>query len=85
MRPLAKSDGFDAGRLSDKLVPGIAAMVDDLGVGFEDAVGEPVVSHELPDIFHRVEFGAFGRQRDDADILGHDERIGYMPPGLIHE
>ncbi len=27
----------------------------------------------------------FGRQRDDADILGYDERGGHMPPGLIHD
>jgi len=27
---------------------------------------------------------AFG-WRNDADILGYDERGGHMPPGLIHE
>ena len=27
----------------------------------------------------------FGRQRDDADILGYDERGGHVPPGLIHD
>jgi len=32
-----------------------------------------------------IEFWAFGRQRDDADILGYDERVGHMPPGLIHD
>ena len=30
-------------------------MVDEIVVGFEDAIGEPVVAHELPDVFHRVE------------------------------
>ena len=32
-----------------------------------------------------IELWAFGRQRDDADILGYDERGGRVPPGLIHE
>jgi hypothetical protein len=27
-------------------------------VGFEDAVREPVVARELPDVFNRVELGA---------------------------
>jgi hypothetical protein len=26
-------------------------MIDDFIIGFEDAVGKPVVQHELPDIF----------------------------------
>ncbi len=79
------SDGHDAPGLADQLVPGITAMIDDLVVGFEDAVGEPVISHELPDIFDWIEFWTFGWQRDDADILGYDERGGHVPPGLIHE
>ena len=60
-------------------------MIDDLVVGFEDAVGEPVIPHELPDIFDWIELWTFGWQRDDADILGYDERGGHVPPGLIHE
>ena len=58
-------------RLADQLVPGITTMINDLVVGFEDAVGEPVIPHELPDVFDRIEFWTFGRQRDDADILGY--------------
>ena len=41
------SDGHDTRGLVDQLVPGITAMIDDLIIGFEDAVGEPVVPHEL--------------------------------------
>jgi hypothetical protein len=33
MCPLAQADGFYAFWLIDKLVPGIAAMIDDFGVG----------------------------------------------------
>jgi hypothetical protein len=56
---LAVSNGYDAPGLVDQLVPGITAMIDDLVVGFEDAVGEPIVPHELPDILDGVEFWAF--------------------------
>ena len=60
-------------------------MVDDVVVGFEDAVREPVVAHELPDVFLRVELRAFGRQRDQGDV-GRDDRLaGEMPAGLIDE
>jgi hypothetical protein len=42
---LAQSDGHDAPRLIDELVPCRTTMVDEIVVGFEDAVGEPVVAH----------------------------------------
>lgn len=60
-------------------------MIDDVLVGCEDAVGEPVVAHELPDILDRVEFGAFGRQRDEGDITRHDELVGHVPASLIYQ
>ena len=60
-------------------------MVDDVVVGCEDPVGEPVVAHELPDILDRVELGAFGRQRDDADVAGNIELAGHVPARLIHQ
>lgn len=85
MCPLACSDGFDAVWLVDKLVPGVTAMIDDFGVGSEDTVGEPVIPHELPDVFDWIELGTFGRQRDDAEVIGHDQRVGDVPSGLIHE
>ncbi len=85
MRPFAHPNGFDARGLADQLVPGITAMIENLNVGFEDAVGEPIISHELPDVFDGIEFWAFGWQRNDADILGYDECGSHMPPGLIHE
>ena len=73
MRPLAQSDGHDAPRLVDELVPCLAAVIDEIIVRFEDAVGEPVIAHELPDVLDRVEFGAFWRQGDNGDIGRHDE------------
>ena len=40
MSPIALTDGHDGPRLIDEVIPGIAAMVDDVVVGSEDAVRE---------------------------------------------
>ena len=66
MSPLAQSDGHDAPRLIREAVPCEAAMVEDIVVGFEDAVRQPIVAHELPDVLDRIELGAFGRQRQQG-------------------
>ena len=71
MRPLAQSDGHDLPGSVDKGIPGVTAMIGDIVVGFEDTVREPVVAHVLPDIFDRIEFRAFRRQRDNGDIGGN--------------
>lgn len=55
MGPLAQPEGHGAPGLLDELVPGEAAVVDDVVVGLEDAVRQPVVAHELPDGLDRVE------------------------------
>ena len=48
-------------------------MVDDVVVGFEDAVRQPVVAHELPDVLDRVELWAPWRERHQGDVGRHDE------------
>ena len=63
MCPIAQADGHDCPRLVDEAVPGKAAVIDDVVIGSEDAVGEPVVADELPDVFDRVELGRLRRQR----------------------
>ena len=60
-------------------------MVDDVVVGCEDPVRQPVVAHELPDVLDRIELGALGGQCDDADVGGHVEFAGRVPSGLIHQ
>ena len=85
MGPIAQSDGHDAPGLIDELVPCVAAMIDDVVVGFEHAVGEPIVAQELPDVLGRIEFRAFGRQRHDRDVGGNVELVGHMPAGLIEQ
>jgi transposase len=42
MCPIAQTDGHDAPGLIEEGIPGAAAMVDDIVVGFEDAVRQPV-------------------------------------------
>ena len=60
-------------------------MVDEIVVGFEDAVGEPVVAHELPDVLDRVELWALRRQQNDGDIGRHEEARGQVPAGLVDQ
>ena len=69
----------------EESVPGVAAVVDDVVVGFEDAVRQPVLPHELPDILLRVEFGGARRQRHERDIARHLERLGAMPAGAVEK
>jgi len=85
MRPLAQSDGHDAPWLIDELVPCFAAMVDEIVIGFEDTVGEPVVAHVLPDVLNRVELGAFRRQGDNGYVGRHDEARRHVPASLIDQ
>ncbi len=85
MGPLTFADGFDSPRSIDELVPGVAAVGDDLFVGLEDDVGEPVVSQVLPDVFDRIEFRRSWRQRDEDDVVGDRQIVGDVPAGLIEK
>ena len=85
MSPTAQSDGHDGPGLLDELVPGIAAVIDEIIVAGEYPVGEPIVADELPNVFLRVELRAFGRQGDDADVGWHDELRRHVPSGLIEQ
>ena len=85
MGPIAQADGHDAPGLIDQVVPCGAAVVDDVFGGFEDAVGEPVVAHELPGVFGRVQLGRLGWQEHDGDVGGKSEFLGGVPAGLIHQ
>src|SRR5262249_3759100 len=82
---MADADGHDFPGLVDELVPCVATVVDDVVVGFEDAVRKPIVADELPDVFLRVQLGAFGWQRDQGDVGGDLQAAGKMPSGLIEK
>src|SRR3546814_18689519 len=47
MRPAAQADGHDTPRLIDEAVPGVATLIEDITVGGEHPVREPVVAREL--------------------------------------
>ena len=57
MCPAEQSNGHDASGLGDELVPGLAALIEDVGIGLEDPVAEPVLADELPEVLDWVEFG----------------------------
>jgi len=71
--------------LIDEAVPDETAVIDDIVVEREDPVRQPVIAHDLPDIFDRLELGAAGRQRDNADVVGYRELFGRVPTSLIHQ
>jgi hypothetical protein len=66
--PIAARDGHDFPRLINERVPGLAAVIDDVVEGFENSVRQPVLPHELPDIFLAVEFGRAWRQLQEPDV-----------------
>lgn len=85
MRPVAQSDGHDAPWLIDEARPVVAAVGDDVVVVAEDAVGEPVFAHELPDVLHDVQLWAFRRQGKQRDVVRHRDVGGEMPARLIQQ
>lgn len=86
MRPRSEANGCDTPRLGFKFAPSVATVGDDIFVVFEDAVREPVVTHELPEIFDGIEFRASWRQWQEGNIVGNDECSCCMPASLIkHE
>ena len=58
-------------------------MIEDVVVALEDAVREPVVSHELPDVLDGIEFGRAGRERHEGDIGGDFKGQGGVPSGPV--
>ena len=53
-RPFACSDRLDGFGFCDEFPPGVAGSLDDVVVGFEDAVRKPVRAYVLPDVLDRV-------------------------------
>ena len=61
----------------------MAAVIEDVVVGFEDTVGQPVITHELPDVFGRIELGRAWRQGKQRDVVGNGQLCGHVPAGLV--
>jgi hypothetical protein len=85
MSPVTQADGHDCPGLVGELAPGVAAMVEDVVVGLEDAVGEPVLADVLPDVLDRVELGRFWWQRHEGDVAGEVELAREVPAGLVEQ
>ena len=64
-------------------VPCLAAGVDD-GVGaVETGDGAPVGAQAGPDVFHRVQLRAVGRQGQPGEIVGQVEGRRTVPSGTV--
>ena len=64
----------------DECVPSVAAVVDDIVEGFENSVRQPVLPHELPDIFLAVEFRCAWRELQERDVVWNLEGLDAMLP-----
>ncbi len=58
---------------------------DDVVEGFEDTVRQPVLSHELPDIFLAIELRCTRRQLQERYLAGNLKFLGAVPAGLIED
>ena len=57
MGPLSRSDRHDEPRAFDQLVPVETAMIEDVLIVGEDPIGEPILTHVLPDVLDGIELG----------------------------
>ena len=62
-----------------------AYLPDHLLQGAEDPVAEVVLPQVVPEMFHRVEFRAVRRQRDQLHVRRHTESKRPVPTGSIQE
>ena len=79
MGPIAQADGCNLVGQFEEPVPSVAGSVEDGLVAVEDAVGEPVLPQELPEILDWIELGRARRQVDRDDVGGHLEAACGVP------
>jgi hypothetical protein len=60
-------------------------VIENILIGGEDPVREPVVTHELPDVLDRVQLRGARRQRHEGDVVRHLEVLGAVLAGLVEE
>ena len=60
-------------------------MADDVVVGFEDPVRQPIVAHELPYVLYGVQFRRPRRKRQESDVARDLELRRHMPAGLVQK
>src|SRR4051812_28681244 len=83
--PVPQADGHDEPGLIGELVPRLAAVVENVAVGGEDPVGDPVLAHVLPEVLDGVQLRRLGRKRHEGDGGGDHKFLRLMPAGLVHE
>ena len=54
-------------------------------VGGEHAARQPVVAQKMPDVLDRVQFGRSGGQQHQREVVWHDEVLGAVPSGPVHQ
>ena len=84
-RPVALCDGHDLPRLVDESIPGVAAVVDNVVEGFENPIGEPILTHELPDIFLAVQAQGRAAATARARYWLESEFLRTVPAGLVED
>src|SRR3954452_11296453 len=85
MGPVARAERHDAPGLIDEPVPGETAVAEDVAVGREDPVRQPVLAHELPDVLNRIELWRPRRERRKGDVVRRDQLGRDMPAGAIEK
>lgn len=60
MSPLADSNGCDAPRMIGACIPCATPMAENIVVGFEYSVREPVIAHEPPQLLDGVDWAQRG-------------------------
>jgi hypothetical protein len=60
-------------------------MIEDIRVGREDPVGEPVLPQILPDILDRIQLRRFSWQRQKRDVRWHLQLARDVPARLIEQ
>ena len=63
----------------------MTAVINDIIVIAEHAIGWPIVAHESPDIFHHVQLRTFWQQRQQGDDDWRLYLTRNVPSSLIEE
>ena len=80
MRPVPESDEHDPPGLVCDFVPSLAAVIDDVVVFLEDAIGQVVVPHELPEVFDGVSSGDLGGNGSRVMLSGRSKALVVCQP-----
>jgi hypothetical protein len=83
MSPIAQSDGGDLPGLVDEAVPGEATVVEDVLVGFEDAIGQPVVPPPALPKGPRMNCQMFSTGFSSGDFAGSGNKVMFSGTGSL--